>query len=367
MQNKTNHSQKQVDSQRNSESVLLSEETLQKLEKILGKKLSRSFKRKFDRSRKDVRKFNDKPLWAVQEFFQCPDDYYSRLTSCQKRILSVLVHGCLNYRMCYMSYEYIAARSGCCVRTVASAVDLFRADGIVGTMYRHKTTNLFRLSTDWRRQSVIDTLKKYFPVLKFVLSSFLLLSRVAPTACKQRNCIQSTKYVNKELIFNKDPHTRGSNYSSKFSSISNLLQNFINAQNSTPEVRSAPKTRTLNGQQPKIIKEGSEVLTPQEKRKLSLPPAYKEKQQQQQYKPPSLLPYTDKPRELPHEDIYISYFKLQDNYRENGNPLNLPNPYRAKFIERVEESSAESGMSKTDIKNGLYKLYLATKEKASDI
>jgi len=114
-------------------------------------------------------------------------------------------------------------------------------------------------------------------------------------------------------------------------------------------------------------KKRKKMLTPQEKRKLSLPPAYKEKQQQQQYKPPSLLPYTDKPRELPHEDIYISYFKLQDNYRENGNPLNLPNPYRAKFIERVEESSAESGMSKTDIKNGLYKLYLATKEKASDI
>jgi len=364
MQNKTNPSQKQVDSQRKSEEVLLSEETYQELENILGVKLNRSHRRKFDRSPKNVLSFNKKPIWAVQEFFKCPEDYYHRLTATQQRILHVLVQYCLNYRKCFVSYATVAALSGCCEKTVYTAVELFRSDGVIGTMYRHKTTNLFRLATDWRRQSVIDSLKKYFPVLKFVLSSFLLLSRVAPIPCMPKNYVQSTKESSKEVIFSevplKDEAASRKNRVSNPTALSNYIHTVMDAQKRTPEKRpiEVQDRRTLNGQQPKIKKEGSKMLSAEEKRKLSLPPAYKEKPPT----PPAYKPYTAKPRVIPHEDIYISYFKLQDHYRENGNPLNLPNPYRAKFIELVEESCAGSDITKTQLKEQLYKLYLAKKE-----
>ena len=82
--------------------------------------------------------------------------------------------------------------------------------------------------------------------------------------------------------------------------------------------------------------------------------------------PPAHRPYIHKPRILPHEDIYVSYFKLQDHYKQNGNPLNLPNPYRAKFIEMIEQSCANTGITKTQLKNEAYKLYLQKKE-ANDI
>ena len=87
--------------------------------------------------------------------------------------------------------------------------------------------------------------------------------------------------------------------------------------------------------------------------------------------PDAYKPYTAQPRKLPPEDIYVSYFKIQEHYHKTGNPLDIPNPYREKFIQEIETACAEGGepaecgesaVSKTEMKNIVYKLYLDRKE-----
>jgi hypothetical protein len=58
------------------------------------------------------------------------------------------------------------------------------------------------------------------------------------------------------------------------------------------------------------------------------------------------------------ELIYISYFNVQEGFKNYGNPLGLPNPFEERYEQYLEEALASTNVPRETMEDELYAMYL---------
>lgn len=100
-----------------------------------------------------------KPL---EEVVSNPVEFFSKFTRAELEVLNYLLVWSNSYKSMYFTQSTIAQGIGYSRRHVNSALALFEAAGVIASNYRHKTSNLYKISSWFNDLNLRESLRSFF-------------------------------------------------------------------------------------------------------------------------------------------------------------------------------------------------------------
>lgn len=144
--------------------------------------LSQPYKNKFNRSGIDKQVFLNKELALHPDIIQDPFLFVNNLYRCPKALFNYFMMLSFGCRHMYATQEYIAKKTGMCVRTVQRVTSRFEELGILFTRYRHNTSKQYRFNPYFYQSEVLSVIRSISRGAKFISISML-----RPFTRKQEN------------------------------------------------------------------------------------------------------------------------------------------------------------------------------------
>lgn len=131
-------------------------------------------KTKFDRRASLLCDFQSKDITPCKEFINDPYSYRDGLSSKERRLFDYTVNNAANHDRLFFSHQHVSGKCGVSVSHIKRALDKFRKDGLIISLYRHLTTCYYRLAPVIFSQRIRNTLSSVLPVLAAFFSFSLL-------------------------------------------------------------------------------------------------------------------------------------------------------------------------------------------------